>query len=265
MTMVKPTIQESAGVHMRVVRMAFSAFLDGPGLAQATDFLVSGDPSALALNIAPGVAFLEMPNDRNGYEPLISDGVETRSLGTAPNSGTRTDLVYLGIKDQEFGDLNNDWEIFVKTNPSVGTGTPPAPDLMAATYKLAEVDVPAKVTRGSQCVIRRAGGTTAPVRDGGYQPGDLVLPSLPVFTKKDTITSFGSAGSATRAHGAPFRPRSIIVQINGVPLSRTTAVAAIVQDQTINATTFTWNLTLPGGWWPSGATGPVFASYHCFP
>jgi hypothetical protein len=231
-TLVKPTIQEvGAAVHMRAIRMAFSAFLDGPGLAGATDFTVTGDPSSLSLNITAGTAFVQMPGNRNGFVPLISDSTENRPIALAPSSGTaaRTDRVYLGLKDLEFADDRNDWDIFVKANTTVGTGTPPPPDVMAVTYDLGTLTVPAKVTKGSQCVFHRTATTTAPVRDGGFNSGDVNITSG--FFYEHHKTGVGTGGIMTAGTACPFVPRAIFAQPTNPIYFDPHIVGSIVMDR----------------------------------
>lgn len=172
MTIQVPPISEiGALVQAFSHRKLATAFLRGEGLISAGDLAVTGDPSVMNLNFAQGGAFLQLPD--SSYDVFWSSAAETRTIATPPVSGSRVDLVYLGLKSKEFGDSVNTFDIYIKPG-STGSGLPPAPDVMAATYTLGNLLVPSTATKGSDCTFTSAAATTAPLRDGGYTSGDIV-------------------------------------------------------------------------------------------
>lgn len=173
MTIQSPPISEiGAAVQAFSFRKAATAFLRGEGLISATDLAVTGDPSVLNLNFAQGGAFLEYPD--SSFDVFWSSAAETRAIVTPPVSGSRVDLVYLGIHSKEFGDsTNGPPDIYIKPG-TTGSGLPPAPDVMAATYTLGNLLVPSTATKGSDCTFTPTAATTAPLRDGGYTSADII-------------------------------------------------------------------------------------------
>lgn len=234
MTIWTPPISEvGAAVQARNFRKAFSAFINGEGLLKATDLQVTGDPSLLKVNISTGGAMLLLPDGT--FDVINADAVEVRTLNSAPTSGgARLDLIYAGMQSEEFGDGANLNDIRYKANPSPGSLTLPTPDTMAGVYPLATVSVPIGATKGTDCTITMLSATTAPVRDGGFTSGDLAGGGLPVVSNQ--TVHFGSTGTASTNHGAPFTPSMVIPvptgPINAGPYVLLHAVS------TISATTF---------------------------
>lgn len=177
MTIQQPPISEiGAAVQAFSFRKAATAFLRGEGLISATDLAVTGDPSVRNLNFASGGAFLQYVGGLSGdgtFDIFWASAAETRTIATPPVSGSRVDLVYAGIKSKEFGDSVNSADLYIKAG-TAGTGLPPAPDVMAATYTLGTLLVPSTATKGSDCTFTSTATTTAPIRDGGYTSADIV-------------------------------------------------------------------------------------------
>jgi len=252
------------------IRRALSRWLSSEGVVYEGDFNVTGDPSRLAVNIDPGqgvVAFSQAI--LTDFALFDSDSVEQRTLATAPGSGSRLDLVYCGAKDKAYGDAVNSVDFYVKAG-QVNSGHAPSPDVMAGAYPIAWVTVPAGATLGSQCQVQMLTVTTAPVRDGGYSGSDLVIPP-PVHVQHDVIGYWFGDGHTVRAHGAPFTPSAIHVQLTGPLFAVQLPGNPIVIASSITSTQFQWhcanvaagNYANMSGQLPQGQA--VTATYLCVP
>jgi len=257
--------------HVSDIRRALARWVQTDGVISANDFNVTGDPSLLAVNIDYGQATFSYPAAAGLGDMAVfdSDAVEQRNLSTAPGSGSRIDLVYLGVRDKQYGDTVNSNDIYVKPG-QVNSGAAPNPDVMAASYPIAAVTVPVGATKGSQCTVQMLTDTTAPVRDGGYSGSDLIIPP-PVHITHDVIGYWFGDGHTVRAHGAPFTPSAIHVQLTGPIFAVQLPGNPIVYAATINATTFQWhcanvaagNYANMSGQLPKGSE--VTATYLCVP
>lgn len=194
-----------AVTHARTVRALASAFVRSGGLVSIGDLAVTGDPVDLAVNIDTGCAFVPYGQPNQFYEPFEVDVAEQRGLQTV--TGSRVDLVYAGVKSEEFGDSINFKDLYVVRGINGSTAMNP-PDVMAGVLPLAKVEVPAGATRGSQCTITMLAQTVAPVRDGGFSGDDLaaVQPKIWVTFLQNFTT--GAGGYGGYAHGAPFTPKT---------------------------------------------------------
>ena len=140
------------------------------------------------------------------YDLLYSDATEIRNIPTPPSSGSRYDLLYAGIESKEFGDGQNFVNLRYKTGTTSDTNGPD-PDVMAGTSPVALVRVPSTATKGTDCTITMLTSTTAPVRDGGFKGGDIVLPAQPYL-------AYHRSGISTNGHiiannGCPFVPKFV--------------------------------------------------------
>lgn len=172
MTIWTPPVSEvGAFVQARNHRKLATAFLRGEGIVSIGDLAVSGSTTSMALNFAAGACFLQYSD--GSYDVANFDAAETRTISGAPGSGSRVDLVYVGIKSKEFGDGVNSIDLYIKAG-TTSSPLPPAPDPMAATYTLGNLTVPSGATHGSDCTFVPTVTTTAPVRDGGWTAGDIV-------------------------------------------------------------------------------------------
>lgn len=224
MTMLKPGgLREYAPQnYARQMRLMSSVLLQGvDGLRRGTDFAPTGSNTDMQVSIAAGAALLHFPGVLQGANVYPSDAAEFRSLGAAPSTGTRYDVLGIQVWDKEYGDLVDDWDLKILTNPQVNNQILPVPSPASAKwYPMYRIGVPHGATRANQCTFTRIANIAALLKDGKYGDAEVAFPDQPIVTYHTNVVR-ADGWVYSFAAPAPINYSTIIIvpvaPISGTP------------------------------------------------
>jgi hypothetical protein len=147
MALETPLYVEPITVAATQLRRIIQALYPVDGTIGLNDFIVQQRAAGanMTVDVAAGQAVISGTTSANQGKYLVtSTATANIAVSAAPGSGTRTDLVVLQVYDNEAdGSGLMSWTPLVVTNPTVGTGTPPATP--ANAYPVASIAVAAGV------------------------------------------------------------------------------------------------------------------------
>lgn len=173
------------------LRLANQAEVNGrPGVLGGNDYKATAG-SGLALNIAPGVAYVEGSSSLQGFYKQVMSTAGSVTIDTNSGSGgSRVDRIFLAIRDQEFSGGADDATIYVVSGVR-GTGLPTNLSAMTATYKAYLELARTEITNGGTSVsnvtitdVRKftAQGSVIPATSGTLPGTGAVYPEPTPFS-----------------------------------------------------------------------------------
>jgi hypothetical protein len=131
---------------------AVAALPQTAGTTCTGDFAVTATGSGLGVSIAAGGAFvLGTSTSTQGMYTVYNDGAVTLTLGTAPASNTRIDLIVLRINDAAYAGSTN--SVTLEVVAGTAAGSPVAPTVPVSSIALCQILVGTNATTLSNSVI----------------------------------------------------------------------------------------------------------------